>query len=158
KSPPGPTIRGGEKREGGLPEATRLEAPATPSTDIKPTRDVPLGESAVAPEIRPFDEGGRSAARIMTETGLHANDDRRSVGQMLQALSAQPSSTPFVVAVFGSLIWAAVSIYGAYGSGLFENGFNVAALRQPGALLALGATIGPIVLFFILAALMRRTQ
>ena len=117
-----------------------------------------LDDASAAPEVRPLDESSRSAARLMTETGLHANDDRRSVGQMLQALSARPSATPFLVAGLGSLLWAAVCVFGVSQSGLFDGGFSAASASRPEALLAFGATVGPVVLFFILAALMRRMQ
>ena len=43
-----------------------------------------------------------------------ANDDRQSVGQILQALQQRPSRTPYLIAVVLSLLWAAVTIATAF--------------------------------------------
>ncbi len=111
-----------------------------------------------APEIQPFSDTGRAAPRPMIPAGLHANDDRHSVGQLLQGLQTRSSSVPFVAATIGSLFWVLACGYGLHAAGVFADGLSAASLGQPAVLGAVGALIGPVVFFFVVAALMRRTQ
>ena len=46
-----------------------------------------------------------------------ANDDRQSVGQILQALQARPSRTPLVVASIASIVWLALAAVYLLGAG-----------------------------------------
>ncbi len=48
--------------------------------------------------------------------------------------------------------------YGLHAAGVFSDGVSAASLGQPAVLGALGALIGPVVFFYVVAALMRRTQ
>ena len=83
-----------------------------------------------------------------------ANDDRPSVGQILQALQARPSSTPFVLATLASLVWLGLSafyVYSLYTSGQWPLPVNHAALLGLGVL-------GPLAFFFATASLARRAQ
>ncbi|MDO9441506.1 MAG: hypothetical protein Q7T73_11500 [Beijerinckiaceae bacterium] len=78
-----------------------------------------------------------------------ANDDRRSVGQILQTLQVRPSATPLVVAGLGSVIW--LGLVGLYATGLSS------PTPQDLVMLAI-AGLGPVVFFFVTATLMRRAQ
>ena len=80
-----------------------------------------------------------------------ANDDRRSVGQILQALQYRPSRTALYVAAALSAGW--LGVMAAYASGARAAGFGQAEL----ALLALAA-FGPVAFFFIFATLTQRVQ
>ena len=132
-----------------LPPVT-AERNGTPPADA-PVPFVGLGETNDRTLARSTN-GGLSTA------GLHANDDRRSVGQLLAALQARPNSTPFVLAALGSAVWAVVCGYGLYAGGSFSGGLSAASLARPELLGGIGVLVGPIVFFFIIAALMRRIQ
>ena len=83
-----------------------------------------------------------------------ANDDRPSVGQILQALQERPSATPYVLATLVSLAWLGVA--GLYAYSLFTSGQWPLPVSQA-ALLGLGA-FGPVAFFFATASLARRAQ
>jgi hypothetical protein len=94
----------------------------------------------------------------LPERAQVANDDRQSVGLMLQALQVRPSKRAYVVAVLASLAWA-----GGFAALLYAQG-----LQTPDALraaftpvqIALGALalLGPILLFMIAGMLAVRSQ
>ena len=54
------------------------------------------------------DDGPRSLP------GQPANDDRRAVGEILQALQSRPSRRPYALAALASAAWLALSAYGAW--------------------------------------------
>ncbi|MFM2443739.1 MAG: hypothetical protein RJB09_925, partial [Pseudomonadota bacterium] len=78
-----------------------------------------------------------------------ANDDRRSVGQILQAMQVRSTPTPMKLAALASGIW--IGLVGFYASTL-----DVILPHQI-AVLALSA-LGPIVFFFVSALIMCRMQ
>ena len=80
-----------------------------------------------------------------------ANDDRRSVGQILQALQYRPSRTAQVIAAGLSVGWLAM--VGVYALGARSGPFDQAAM----AMLALAA-VGPVAFFFMIATLTQRVQ
>ena len=78
-----------------------------------------------------------------------ANDDRRSVGQILQAFQVRSSPAPLALAGFGSALW--LGLVGFYATTL-----GPIALQQ---VIVLGlAGLGPVVFFFVSAMIMRRAQ
>ncbi len=89
-----------------------------------------------------------------------ANDDRRSVGQLLQALQQRPSRTPYVVAVLLSLAWAAVALALAwqYLGGSWRSAFALGLAGTPQLLAISAAILVPIVFFFVLAHMVSRAQ
>lgn len=90
-----------------------------------------------------------------------ANDDRHSVGQILQALHKRPSAAPILVAMLGSIAWI---IGGAFiastqyrtDTGTVMRLAEIAA--QPSFLPSLAAIFLPPLLFFMTAMLIRRSQ
>ncbi len=90
-----------------------------------------------------------------------ANDDRRSVGQILQALHRKPSGAAVITALLGSIIWIIGGA--AIASSLFRNETG-AVMRlseiavQPTFMPALAALFLPPLLFFMTAMLIRRSQ
>lgn len=90
-----------------------------------------------------------------------ANDDRPSVGQIMQALHKKPSSAPVLAALLGSIIWIIGGA--AIASGLFRTETG-AVMRlseialQPSFMPALAAVFLPPLLFFMTAVLIRRSQ
>ena len=89
-----------------------------------------------------------------------ANDDRESVGHLLRALQRRPSRAPFVVAWLFTACWTvligslAFGTYWAELSQLISQGVSSA----PVLLGLAGAFLGPIALFFFLAAMLSRAQ
>ncbi|HEX2656073.1 MAG TPA: hypothetical protein VHN11_20815, partial [Xanthobacteraceae bacterium] len=88
-----------------------------------------------------------------------ANDDRRSVGQILQMLQRQPSRRPYVAAIVASIAWTAVGIgfaishFGAEARPFLGRGGSAPELFMIVA--AIGA---PVMFFFALAHLLQRAQ
>ncbi|MBX3520935.1 MAG: hypothetical protein KF835_13065 [Xanthobacteraceae bacterium] len=90
-----------------------------------------------------------------------ANDDRQSVGQILQALHRRPSGAPILIALLFSIIWI---IGGAAIAATQYRGADGAVMRlseiasQPTFLPSLAAIFLPPLLFFMTAMLIRRSQ
>ncbi|HZD88832.1 MAG TPA: hypothetical protein VE224_01930, partial [Pseudolabrys sp.] len=89
-----------------------------------------------------------------------ANDDRASIGEMLQTLGQRPASrTPFVLATLASVLWVAATVgtavlFGAELKGLFGT-------PRVSVLIALGlaaAAVLPVIAFYVLAQFIRRAQ
>ncbi len=104
---------------------------------------------ADAPAVDDEDHDSRHIVRA-------ANDDRESIGQVMQSLRRRPARTPFVIASLFTALWtiAAVALIYAFGEHLLEisNGAGFAAIAT-GLCGAFGA---PIVLFYALAGMMAR--
>ncbi len=91
-------------------------------------------------------------------TAAPANDDRETVGAILQAMNARPASrTPFILALIGSLLWAAICALYAY-LALWPTvpARPVDLLFRPETPLFLLAALAPIFCMFAFAALSRR--
>ena len=110
---------------------TPVLKPAAPSAESAPLLRPGSAPPAPANEAEP--KPALSAAPP-------ANDDRETVGAILQAMNARPANrTPFLLAIVGSVLWAAVC--GLYG---YQNlwpsvstGFKEALWRPETPLLAL---------------------
>ncbi len=89
-----------------------------------------------------------------------ANDDRANIGQMLQALQQRPASrTPFLLATIAAVAWVA----GAVGTALMFRPEVEGLFTSPrmSALVVIGAVavvVLPIVAFYVLAQLIRRSH
>ena len=86
-----------------------------------------------------------------------ANDDRRSVGALRQALNIAPNHSIMALTVASMAFWAICWTFYIY--------FNKAEIIEPGApllspkpILALGALIGPIAFLFITGLMARRAH
>ena len=112
-----------------MPEATPLEVAADKAPPVVAT-------SAPKPRV----------------AATPANDDRPSVGQIIQALQYRPSRAPLTIAALASVVWLALIGYYAWTQ-------NAGAPLPPAqlAMIALAA-LGPAVFFFITGALARRIQ
>ena len=106
-------------------EAVTVESASSPQlVPAKATTATPvLKPSPLPPEastlLRPGPQTAASAPESETKpaipTSAPANDDREGVGAILLAMNARPASrTPFIIALIGSLLWAAVSAFYAY--------------------------------------------
>jgi Apolipoprotein A1/A4/E domain len=94
-----------------------------------------------------------------TLTRLAANDDRASLGQMLQAIHGRPARMPYIVASVAAFIWtvgglATAFLYGGELQALFATpriGFA--------AMIGLASAIAvPVIFFYVLAHMFRRSQ
>ncbi|MGA7199908.1 MAG: hypothetical protein WBY97_22850, partial [Roseiarcus sp.] len=132
---------------------TPVLKPAAPSTEAAPLlrpSSAPLASAASEAETKP----------PLSPTPP-ANDDRETVGAILQAMNARPASrTPFILALIGSLLWAAIcALYGYQNvwPALAAGPLKQTLLRPETPLLALAA-LGPILFMFGFAALSRRLR
>jgi hypothetical protein len=125
------------------------EAPRLPNVSASEMPAVPVK----APEPRVRDER-KIAEPPEAAVRPAANDDRPSVGQILQALQERPSRAPHVIATLVSLAWLGVAgfyVYSLYTAGQWPLPVSQAAL------LALVA-FGPVAFFYATASLARRAQ
>src|SRR6185437_1089441 len=87
-----------------------------------------------------------------------ANDDRQSVGQILQSMQRRPSRAPYMAAFFLSAVWVLLGIV----VGISYFGSDLRAIAAQGVhptLFALAAGIClPVLLFYVLAHMVRRAQ
>jgi hypothetical protein len=86
-----------------------------------------------------------------------ANDDRIGVGQILQALRHRPSRGPYIAAGVAGFIWAVICIAALYSIDT-QAVFGTAKLGFAAMLAVGGATVVPVVFFFVLAHMFNRAQ
>jgi hypothetical protein len=130
----------------GAPTQARHNAAAEGTAEVSQERNRPTTE--------------RKAAE-RTRTRRAANDDVRSVGNLLYALQRRPSYTPFWGALVASLIWAGLGIsfgLSVWGDEIASLG-GVEDMRAAPHLLGLTiAILGPVLLFWGVAVLVWRGQ
>ncbi len=135
---PAPELNPEEKRGAAKAPAEKRTAPMQAETGLADARAADL---ALAPP---------DASRV-------ANDDRRDSTALVQAFSVKPSRKAYVLAGLASLAWAALGYVVLQPRlGGVDGGLAGLGLEQ-WSLLALGLA-GPILLFFLLAALFVRSQ
>ncbi|MCC2106520.1 MAG: hypothetical protein KDJ40_02570, partial [Hyphomicrobiales bacterium] len=94
-------------------------------------------------------------ARSVAPATPPANDDRRSVGQILQAMQVRPSKGPYVAATVVSLVWMGLWFAWAMANRTMLLSGDIARIEPAMAALAL---VGPVAFFFLLAVIARRAQ
>ncbi len=112
----------------------------------------------------PAEQSRQAAERKGPErrsTRRAANDDVRSVGNLLYALQRRPSSTPYWTALLVTLVWFGLGT--AFGISVWGDDIgNLSGMddvRSSPQLIGLAiAIIGPIVLFWAMAVLIWRSQ
>ncbi|MBA4334103.1 MAG: hypothetical protein C0420_03900, partial [Methylobacterium sp.] len=136
--------------------ASEPKLPATTENDLK--LDLPRIEQpapppeAAAPQPRPA---------IAPDTSRVANDDRRDSTSLVQAFSVRPSAKPYWFAALATLTWLGGAAFvlnsrlGATEGGVPDRLAAFGVGEWTLLALAIGA---PVVFFFVLAALYRRTQ
>src|SRR3954451_1806346 len=156
--------------------ARQAEAPAPAAPAADPFANIGAEVAAERPARRrpsrsapPIDEDlflqetvGRAPAPAAVEevrpVQRAANDDRQSVGQILQSMQRRPSRAPYMAAFFLSAVWVLLGIV----VGLSYFGSDLRAIANQGVhptLFALAAGIClPVVLFYVLAHMARRAQ
>ncbi len=138
----------------GQPERVAT-APAAPAAASEPAQ----GQPPVAAEL--FNEEPQPGGWDSDEAPLRraANDDRASVGQMLQAMRGRPARLPYNIASVAAFIWTAGGLATAY----LYGGELQAAFANPrigfAAVIGLAsAIVVPVIFFYVLAHLFRRSQ
>ncbi len=164
-----PEVRASEVR---APDARRVEPRPDDRLTANPLLKTPAAQSSrdrnARPKLPDIDDNALFAPRrkpaggqpgedkpVVTPSSRPANDDRESVGQILRAMQVKPSGTPMVVAGLASIAWILVCVL--Y---LYADRANLAegSLLQPRTALVLLAIVGPLLFFFMTAALTRRAQ
>jgi len=89
-----------------------------------------------------------------------ANDDVPSIGGLIFALQQKPSKSPFLVALFASVLWFMIGGFFAYGTMSAQEtaGGTAGLLTSPAALPAAVGILVPIAIFWFLALLVWRAQ
>ncbi len=132
-------------------ERTKSEIRPRPSTlaaRIKTEEESASANDAAAADFEPSNG----------PAGRPANDDRREIGTILQALQARPSNRPYAFAFAGSLVWiTGLGLIAA--NRLNWSGDALQATLLSAEALAFGfAVLVPTVAMFVLASLARRAQ
>ena len=87
-----------------------------------PAVEKPAAPAAPAPVLKPVASEISDSKPILAPSNAPANDDRPSVGQILQAMQTRPPSrVPFVLAFVASLVWLALC--GLFFASHFAAGF-----------------------------------
>src|SRR3974390_3198891 len=114
-------------------------------------------QSPVVPDL--FNEKQPAWDADEAPSGRAANADRANVGQVLQAIHRRPTPLPYPIATLPSFLWVASSFTTAY---LFSEGLHaILASPRTGIAAAVGlicAVVVPVVFFYVLAHMFRRTQ
>ena len=129
------------------PETAAKSEPGKSEPVLPPARTPPL---AGADDDDLFSDFGISA-----ELRRAANDDRSSVGQLLQTMQPRTARTGYVVAAAGSLAW--IALVGIFAAGLLP---DLRTSANAGlALLTLAAVFMlPTAFFFVLAHMVNRSR
>ncbi|HUO55160.1 MAG TPA: apolipoprotein acyltransferase, partial [Rhodoblastus sp.] len=134
----------------GLPKLDfHLPSPRGEAGDATAPRMPEIASDELAPPARSPDPArGASSPRP-------ANDDRPSVGQILQTLQTRPDSSAFTVAIIASAAWIGLWI----GYFIFTHGAAFSgSLFSPPATISAFALIGPVLFFLTMGAVLRRSQ
>jgi hypothetical protein len=90
-----------------------------------------------------------------------ANDDRQTVGQILSALHTRPSRTPYIIAAIAAAWWVVMAVLIGY-SRAYQDIAQTSGLMDlldlPYFWLFFATLVLPPILFFLFAAMVRRTQ
>ena len=120
-------------------------SPRMPDIDLEELAPPPPpSRSRDIDSVRPFEPAARPA-----------NDDRPSVGQILQSLQTHPDSSATTVAIIGSATWAGLWL--GYLGFTHAAAFTV-SLFGPAAAISIFALIGPIIFFLSMGSMARRSQ
>ena len=132
------------------------------------TSEAPTPYSAPSATLSPDSASGNGrAAEVRARTSelaptAAANDDREVIGNLLKTMQAKPSSRPMVAATLASLLWmAAVGALVWWRLGLAnvaDQTTLIERLETPTFGFALALLIGPVIFFFVLASLFRRSS
>ena len=125
---------------------------------VKSTSRLPEINDGDLPKLRinePLAERSATPLQPPRPTAVAANDDQRSVGQILQALQVRPSRAPVVIGFLLAAGWLGLSAF--YAFSLWRTGELLSMPQHNLALLGFAA-IGPAIFFLVAGTMIRRTQ
>ncbi|MEA3026211.1 MAG: hypothetical protein QOF91_1496, partial [Alphaproteobacteria bacterium] len=140
------------------PLDARPSSPMRPEAQPREPRR-PMYDSDPAPETDLFEGPAHIGSDEMRPGQFAANDDRQSIGQILQSLQQRPSRLSYVMATVFALAWAACGVALAF---IYLPDLQ-SVLRQgsagiPAMIGLAGFVLAPIVFFYVLAYMMWRSQ
>ena len=129
------------------------QEPSAPSASFTPP--APRLPDVAADELGKRSRETEAPRPVLTPAVPPANDDRPSVGQILQSLQSRPDSTAMTVAIIGSAAWTGLWI----GYVMFTHAAAfTGSLFSPAAAVSAFALIGPVIFFLSMGAVLRRSQ
>ena len=154
-----------------IEEALNLSTAASQTPDKEPAQ-LPKADEGFNFEVEPEPQEPPAAAPraedkpaadrpLAREPRSPANDDRASVGQLLQALQRRPSRTPYWTALALSVVWLAggALLLSILGNLNLANLFQASTYQaNPGLALGILAVVLPPFFFFAVAGLIWRSQ
>src|SRR5919107_4669608 len=142
----------GEEAAEDTPSGPRL--PEVSDNELGEASGPRAAPAPIAPPAarRPAEERAENGV-VAPDRSAVANDDRRDVGALLQALQARASRTPYVLAALAAIAWAAIFVALTAAQGIDSLGALRATFTP--VQLAVGgiALLGPM-LFFVIAPMM----
>ena len=139
------------------PAENRVEAPAEPS--IQPSEPPRRARGLISKPETDLFEGVSPSGDDDLRAGRRANDDRQSIGQILQTLQRKPSRTSYLVASLFAVAWVIAGLILAF---LFLPDLQSVLSQGPGRVPALiglaGFVLAPVLFFFVLAYIVWRAQ
>ena len=133
----------------------RAAPPATPTgeSDLAQTQPSATADlSNEEPQAGSWDSDGSLTRRA-------ANDDRASLGQMLQAIHGRPARIPYIAASVAAFIWTAGCLATAYlYGGELQAVFATPRMGFAAMIGLAGAIAVPVTFFYVLALMFRRSQ
>src|SRR5664280_1065776 len=134
----------------------RLAAPPVPpASDSDPAQSQPSATADLfneEPQPGAWDSDGSLTRRA-------ANDDRASLGQILQAIHGRPARLPYIVASVAAFIWTAGCLTTAYlYGGELQAVFATPRMGFASMIGLAGAIAVPVTFFYVLAHMFRRSH
>jgi apolipoprotein A1/A4/E domain-containing protein len=152
-------VRDSEQKASITPPADAVAVP--PASIVPQAASERWGANAAAPEEQlPLDPAGGTPAREEARAGRRAaNDDRASIGQILQTLQRRPTRAPYAIAALFSLAWVICALGVVYS---YAPEFEMLTSQGPAATpLLIGLVsvfLAPIGFFFVLAYMLSRSH
>src|SRR5215213_3882315 len=116
-------------------------------------------ESATLPDEFDTSEPERDAAPLLPpDRAAVANDDRQSVGLILQALQARPSRRPYLMAALASAVWIGGLLAALWSEAGGNLGAFIGTLSPLQVAGTAAAVLAPVIFFLVAAMLAVRAQ
>src|SRR5262245_59059357 len=149
-------VRDAEMKSGPARAATMRPAATTPNiaapTPVTATPEAPRRPTRTPPLPSEEDLFDPTRAQPTGEPGRPANDDLRSVGQILQTLQPRSSRTSYLIAAGAAAAWVLAAL-------LFAANYMPSPRESFASVIALAlGTIVPVVFFFLLALMINRSR
>ena len=123
--------------------------------NVTPVTPGAILEEQAGPRRRP------SGRRFERAAHSPANDDRQTVGQILSVLHTRPSRTPYIIAAVAAAWWVVMAVLIGYSRAyqdIAQTSGMMDLLDLPYFWLFFATLVLPPILFFLFAAMVRRTQ